>query len=105
MTYFYWERHPDGPFVTLIRVATTYLDPENYDLDSLKDLAKLEDDQEMGIFKSEIREALKEPSQLPDNELSKSVHYEDGSPEAFLRNLWHELYGDEPYDAPSAPET
>jgi hypothetical protein len=22
---FYWKRHPDGPFATLIRVATTYL--------------------------------------------------------------------------------
>jgi hypothetical protein len=29
----YWERHPDGPFVTLIAVAATYLDPENYHLD------------------------------------------------------------------------
>jgi hypothetical protein len=38
----YWERHPDGPFVTLIAVAATYLDP------------------------------------------------------AFLRRLWHDLYGDEP---------
>lgn len=29
MGSFYWERHPDGPFVTLIEVATTYLDPES----------------------------------------------------------------------------
>jgi hypothetical protein len=28
MASFYWERHPDGPFATLIAVATTYLDPE-----------------------------------------------------------------------------
>ena len=33
---FYWERNPDGPFATLIRVAATYLDPENYDSDALK---------------------------------------------------------------------
>jgi hypothetical protein len=26
---FYWERHPDGPFATIILIATTYLDPEN----------------------------------------------------------------------------
>ena len=32
---------------------------------------------------------------LPGNELSESVHYEDGSPEAFLSRLWRELYGDE----------
>ena len=30
MAPFYWERHPDGPFATLIAIATTYLDPENY---------------------------------------------------------------------------
>ena len=42
MASFYWERHPDGPFATLIAVAANYLDPENYDLDSLKILAKRE---------------------------------------------------------------
>jgi hypothetical protein len=31
---FYWQRHPDGPFATLIRVATTYLHPEADDLES-----------------------------------------------------------------------
>ena len=29
MEGFYWERHPDGPFATLIRVSTTYLHPES----------------------------------------------------------------------------
>jgi hypothetical protein len=29
---FYWKPHPDGPFATLIRVATTYLHPEADDL-------------------------------------------------------------------------
>jgi hypothetical protein len=99
MASFYWERHPDGPFATLIAVATTYLDPENYDLDSLKRLAKRDDDEKMRVFKSELREALRDPSQLPDNELSESVEYVDGSDEAFLRRLWHDLYDDEPLDA------
>ena len=98
MASFYWERHPDGPFATLIAVATTYLDPENYDLDSLKRLAKREDDEEMRVFKSELREALRDPSQLPGDELSESVEYADGNDEAFLRRLWHDLYGDEPFD-------
>jgi hypothetical protein len=95
MAPFYWERHPDGPFATLIAVAANYLDPENYDLDSLKILAKREGQPRMQIFKSELREAVKDPSQLPGDELSRSVQYEDGSPEAFLRRLWHDLYGDE----------
>jgi hypothetical protein len=103
MASFYWERHPDGPFATLIAVATTYLDPENYDLDSLKRLAKRQNDQEMRIFKSELREALRDPSQLPGDELSESVEYSDRNDEAFLRRLWHELYGDESPEAPRSP--
>lgn len=99
MAPFYWERHPDGPFVTLIAVATTYLHPENYDLDSLKELAKREDDEEMRVFKSELRAALRDPSQLPEDELSESVQYDDGSSEAFLERLWRDLYDDEPLDA------
>ena len=99
MASFYWERHPDGPFATLIAVAATYLDPENYDLDSLKNLAKRETDEEMQVFKSELRQALRDPGQLPADELSEAVEYHDGSDEAFLRRLWHELYGDEPLDA------
>jgi hypothetical protein len=95
MAPFYWERHPNGPFATLIEVATTYLDPENYDLEELVSLARREDDEEMQVFKFQLREAVKDPSKLPGNELSASVHYEDGSPEAFLNRLWHDLYGDE----------
>jgi hypothetical protein len=89
-------RRPDGPFVTLIAVAATYLNPENYDLDSLKELAKREGNEEMRVFKRELREALRDLSQLPDDELFESVEYDDGSYEAFLRRLWFDLYGDEP---------
>ena len=95
MPRFYWKRHPNGPFATLIEIATTYLDPENYDLEELQNLARREDDEEMRVFKSELREAVKDPSRLPGNELSESVHYEDGSPEVFLSRLWRDLYGDE----------
>jgi hypothetical protein len=105
MASFYWERYRYGPFATLIAVATTYLDPENYDLESLKRLAKREDDEEMQVFKSELREALRDPSQLPGDELSESVEYDDGSDEVFLRRLWHDLYGDEPLDAPGDQAT
>ena len=99
MAPLYWERHPDGPFATLIAVTTTYLHPEHYDIDSLKRLVKRTDDQEMQVFKYEFREALRDPSQLPGDELSDSVEYSDHSDEAFLRRLWHDLYGDEPLDA------
>ena len=95
MAPFYWQRYPNGPFATLIRVATTYLDPENYDLDSLERLARREDDDEMQVFKRQLREALSDPSQLPGDELSDAVQYDEGSDEAFLRQLWRDLYGDE----------
>lgn len=95
MAPFYWERHPDGPFATLIAVASNYLDPENYDYDALKLLAKRDGEPRMQVFKSELREALRDPSQLPDDELFDSVEYADGSDEAFLHRLWRDLYGDE----------
>ena len=95
MSPLYWERHPKGPFITLIAVAATYLNPENYELDSLKALARREGDEEMRVFKVELREALRDPSQLPGDELSESVEYDNGSDEAFLYWLWRQLYGDE----------
>jgi hypothetical protein len=95
MSPLYWERHPDGPFVTLIAVAATYLNPETYDLEFLKARAKLEDLEEMRVFKSELREALRDPSQLPGADLSESVEYGDGSDEAFLYWLWRQLYSHE----------
>lgn len=94
---FYWERQPDGPFVTLIAVAATYLNPETWDLESLQRLAKREGHEEMRVFKAELRQALRDPSQLPGEELSESVEYSNGSDEAFLRWLWCKLYGDEPF--------
>jgi hypothetical protein len=99
MEAFYWERHPDGPFVTLIRVAANYLDPENYNLDHLKALARRENDDEMLVFKSELRLALRDPARLPGDELFESVEYGNGSDEAFLVWLWRELYGDEFFEA------
>jgi hypothetical protein len=58
----------------------------------------------MHAFKAELREAIMDPDQLPDDELSKHVRYEDGSPEAFLCRLWRGLYGNEPVDTRGHPE-
>ncbi len=66
------------------------------DLGSLQRLARREDVAEMHIFKAELRQALRDPSQLPGDELSESVEHSDGSDEAFLRRLWRDLYADEP---------
>ena len=98
MGAFYWERHPDGPFVALIAVATNYLHPENWDLDLLKRLAKRDDIDKVRVFKSELRQALGDPALLPGDELFESVQYGNGCAEAFLIWLWHELYGDEPFE-------
>ena len=98
MTRFYWERHPDGPFATLIRISSNYLDPENWDLDALKRLARRVDD-EMRVYKSDLREALRDPEQLPGDELFWHVEYDNGCDEAFLVWLWYQLYGDEAFEA------
>jgi hypothetical protein len=98
MNALYWERHPEGAFATLIRVAATYChpeqDPDAYD--ALKRLASRKGDEEMRIFKAELRQAIEDPSRLPGDELSREVQYDDGSAEKFLRRLWRDLYGDEP---------
>src|SRR6202012_659287 len=100
MDNFYWKRHPEGKFATLIRITTTYLHPEADDLESLQRLTGHENDAEMCAFKAELRAAIKDPGQLPDDELSEHVRYEEGSPGAFLRRLWLDLYGKEPVDMP-----
>jgi hypothetical protein len=97
---FYWERHPEGPFATLIGIAATYCSPDAYD-GAYEDLVRRAraadaDDEEMGVFKAELRQALADPGALPDDELSEAVEYGDGSDERFLWRLWRDLYGDEP---------
>jgi len=98
-----WERHPDGSFVTLIIVATAYCSPEAHD-GAYADLisrarAPDPDDEEIGVFAAELRQALADPGQLPGGELFAAVDYGDGSDEAFLRRLWHDMYGDSPAPA------
>jgi hypothetical protein len=99
MTGFYWERHPDGPFATLIGVAATYCSPDAdaEDYERLKRLARREDDPRMVVFKAELRQALADPSQLPEGELDAAVEYGEESDEKFLRRLWRDLYGGEPW--------
>jgi hypothetical protein len=96
----YWAKNPTAPFATLIAVAATYCHPEAYDgaYQDLIDRAQSPepDDDEIGAFKAELREALADPGQLPDHELFKAVDYGDGSDERFLRRLWRDLYGEEP---------
>jgi len=98
MNGFYWERHPEGPFATLIGVAATYCSPDAdaEDYQRLKRLARTEDDPRMVTFKGELRQALADPGQLPEGELEDAVEYSEQNDEDFLRRLWHDLYGDEP---------
>ena len=103
---YYWKRHPDGPFATLIRIATTYLHPEADELELLQERAKDDDgDPEMRVFKAELRQAIAHPAQLPGDELFNQVEYDDGSDEMFLRRLWRDLYGDEPVTATGQAST
>lgn len=104
MGAFYWERHPRGPFVTLIAVAATYCSPDacDGDYENLISRARKPDpsDEEICAFTAELRRALADPGQLPGGELAAAVEYDDGSDEAFLLRLWHDLYGDRPSVGP-----
>jgi hypothetical protein len=102
---FYWTRHPDGPFVTLIGVAATYLHPEANQPEELRSRARLaaEDDEEMRTFKAELREAILHPERLPGGELISNVQPDYRDPGIFLERLWWYLYRDEPVTAPGTP--
>jgi hypothetical protein len=102
VTGFYWERNPDGPFATLIAVAATYCSPDAdaEDYERLKRLTRSEGNQQMAVFKTEPRQALADPGQLPKGELDEAVEYREASDEMFLRRLWRDLYGDEPVAEP-----
>ena len=100
MNQAYWARNPQGPFATLIALAAAYCHPEAYDGAyahlTTRARSAASDDEQIRVFREELREALADPSRLPDDELFKAVDYGDGSNEAFLRRLWRDLYGDEP---------
>jgi hypothetical protein len=56
-----------------------------------------------GNIQYEFRRLLSgELDKLPEYALFTAAEYEDGSDEAFLRRLWHQIYGDEPVQ-PVAP--
>lgn len=105
MTEPFWREHPDAPFATLLNVVDTYVHPEAYDAayDDLVSRARDPDpdDEEIRVFKHELKRALADPSQLPKGALFKAASYDDGSDEAFLRRLWRDLYGDEPVETGS----
>ena len=98
--HFYWTRHPDGPFVTLITVATTHLHPEMYYPEELRKRAIRNDDPEIRVFKNELRAAILHPERLPEGELESNVEYDEPDDEAFMARLWRDLYGDEPVTEP-----
>ena len=80
-------------------MAATYCSPEAYDgaYEDLISRARAPDpgDEEIRAFKAQLQQALADPGQLPGDELFDAVDYGDGSDEAFLRRLWHDLYGDQ----------
>ena len=100
MNQAYWARNPQGPFATLIAVAATYCHPEAYDGPMRTSLARARsaapDDEEIRVFRDELREALADPVGCPMTSCSRPSDYGDGSNQAFLRRLWRDLYGDEP---------
>jgi hypothetical protein len=95
------DRDPRAPFGILIRIAATCLHPGADQFKPRRWRAHGHDDEAMRAFKAVLRAAVSDPGQVPGAGLSRHVRYHDGSPGAFLRRLWRDLYGDEP---PAAPD-
>lgn len=94
-----WRRDPNSPFAYFLGIIDTYLHPESgYDVDDLAAwLRRAKPPEKAARFKDDFRQLLSgELDKLPKGALGTASAYEDGSDEAFLRRLWHELYGDEP---------
>lgn len=95
----YWRQDKNAPFAFFLSIVDTYLHPESgYDVDDLADWLRHTDPPEDALrFKDEFRRLRSGAlDQLPKGALGTAAEFDDGSDEAFLRRLWHELYGDEP---------
>lgn len=96
---YYWRLDSDAPFAALLRIVDTYCHPEaggEESYEELIDLARHTDEfEEMRRFKEELRRALL-GDRPPENALYVAAQFGDGSDEAFLRRLWHDLYPNEP---------
>jgi hypothetical protein len=96
---YYWQKDKDAPFAFFVGIINAYCHPETgADEQDLADwVHKPEPSAEAIRFKEEFRLLLSgELNKLPKYALGTAAEYEDGSDEAFLQRLWHELYGDEP---------
>ena len=99
----FWQHHPDAPFALLLRKVETYCHPEASDdaYDELKEFVHMPDhDPVFDRFKEQLTEAIRDPSQIPEDALFHAAQYSDGTDEKFLSRLWHDLYPDEPLPLP-----
>lgn len=92
------EAIPDAPFATLLGIVKTCHRPgaRGSPVEELRSLAAGATDDEMRVFKQELRDALTDPSQLPLAELRRIGGYSGGRDREFLRWLWTGLYDEEP---------
>lgn len=106
MTYIhpYWRNDPGAPFATLLQLVDTYCHPEAApgSYEELRQLARDPHDEEMRVFKEQLRQALFDPGEIPEGALWTAAEFGDGSDEAFLMRLWRDLYADEPVRAEPA---
>lgn len=98
----FWQDDPDAPFATLLGIVEGSCHPEAWE-DAYEDLQRIArehaDTAEMTRFKAELRQAIRDPGQIPDGALYRAAQYADGSESRFLARLWRDLYPDEPLPA------
>jgi hypothetical protein len=86
----YFVGSPDGPFATLAAVILSA--GSQQDRRRLKGMASAELLASMPVFRAELHAALHDPGRLPDDEMFRSAEFG----EAFLSQLWLDVYGDKP---------
>lgn len=99
LTEKYWRNHPEAPFSVLLDTVEAYCHPEAHDEayeDLITRVRSPEGDPAIQRFRSQLRDALRDRSALPEDALYAAAQYSDGSDRAFLERLWRDLYPDEP---------
>ncbi|PRY00635.1 hypothetical protein [Allonocardiopsis opalescens] len=109
----WWKTDKDARFSELLRAVRTYYHPDTAQDGAPERLRRLvyrveneglrAEFHDIPRFLAELRAAIIDPGQVPDDELFNAACFEDGSDEAFLARVWHDIYPDRPLPTADNP--
>ncbi|PRY00636.1 hypothetical protein [Allonocardiopsis opalescens] len=101
----FWRKNKDASFAVLLSVVESYYHPETPPDGGAK-LHRLvhrvghehvsSQVHDIPKFLDQLRAAIADPSQIPGDALDDAADFEDGSDEAFLARVWHDIYPGRP---------